>query len=157
LLDYVAGVAEEPEPTAEKQVKKIRNITSPDANVRALEDYFSPQAETTRVFGWQIFEWLRTRGSVVAQSNRTKLSLRLGEHKFSLVGMGGKGGRRAFLMLTTDFDATSASDLLVEDRERPGQSRKGSHGTERYEIYLRSEADVRKLLGFLSLHLEAVG
>lgn len=51
--------------------------------------------------------------------------------------------------LFPNFDLTSINQLLVEDRIREGQKKKGSLASERYEIRLRSSGEMKIMINAL--------
>lgn len=147
FIDFVNNDPDENE--AKKLVKKINNMTNQDPNIRALESYFSIHEETSKTLAMMFYKFLNSKGEVSVETHRTKVDFDIGENSFSVIGYSGKGGRKCFLQLNTDFDVTKVSGLLVEDRVRPNMKKKGSLGNERYEVFLQNEQQMKKLITFL--------
>lgn len=71
---------------------------------------------------------------------------------FSVIGIGGKGGRKSLLQINTDIDVTpllSQKKLLLEDRIRPNKKKKGSLGNERYEVWFRDINDMSAFCNYI--------
>ena len=52
--------------------------------------------------------------------------------------------------LNTNIDVSAMTNVRFEDRIRPGQKRKGSLGTERFEVYFKDIGDMKNFAYFLS-------
>lgn len=65
-----------------------------------------------------------------------------------MIGYAGKTGRKCFLVINTDINQVIELGEIVDDRIRPNRKKKGSIGSERYEIFITTE---EQLMNFLSI------
>lgn len=54
------------------------------------------------------------------------------------------------LQINTNIDVSMMNEVRFEDRVRPEQKKKGSLGTERYEVYIRNEEDIKLFCNFIT-------
>ena len=148
LIDYLNN---DPDDLLEKEnavkLQKIKNIIDNKPELADAESFLYGKEEAKRVF--KIFyEYLKKLGNVIVEAQSSKIKVTFGNQIFSIVGYAGKTGRKCFLVINSDIDAVTALGEIVDDRVRLGEKKKGSIGSERYELFLTTEDE---LLRFLSI------
>ncbi len=130
-------------------------LTNQDPNIREIEAYFSNQEETSKVFALTLYQFLKEKDdATILKAHRTKIAFNFAKGSFTGIGYSGKIGRKYFLQINTDFDITSLSELVFEDRFRGvGVKMKGSLGNERYEIFFQNQEQLRIFINFLETQL----
>lgn len=149
LIDYLNN---DPLELIEKEntekIKKIRAIIDNkpvNDTITEIDMFFHKKDEAKRLFVI-FYELLKGIAPVEIEAQQTKIKVRINEKTFSVVGFGGKTGRKSYLQINTDIDEiTSVKNLIIDDRVRPGEKKKGSLGTERYEAYLKTEEELYKM------------
>jgi hypothetical protein len=66
------------------------------------------------------------------------------------MGSAGKGTAKKVLQINTNIDVSELQKVRFEDRVRPGEKKKGSLGTERYEVYFTDIDDIINFEQFLN-------
>jgi hypothetical protein len=148
LIDYLNN---DPDDLIEKEnaakLQKIKNIIDSKPELADVEAFLYGKDEAKRLF--KIFyEYLKNIGNVIIEAQASKIKISLDNQMFSVIGYAGKTGRKCFLVINTDIDAVIALGSIVDDRIRPNGKKKGSIGSERYEIFITTEEE---LLRFLSI------
>lgn len=128
-----------------KKIKAIIDNKPVNDNITEIDMFFHKKDEAKRLF-LIFYELLKSIAVVEIEAQQTKIKVEIKEQSFSVVGFSGKGPRKAFLQINTDIDEiTSVQNIVIDDRVRPEAKKKGSLGTERYEVYLKSEDEVYKM------------
>src|SRR5690606_36300783 len=87
-------------------------------------------------------------GEISIEVQTTKIKVIFGNQTFSVIGYAGKTGRKCFLVFNTNIKEVISLGEIVDDRVRPNAKKKGSLGSERYEVYVTSE---QELMNFLTI------
>lgn len=139
-----------------KKISKIKQIIDQDPDYYAIEQYFALRLPAKEAFVC-FYEFLKERTSIAIEAQATKMKVSTDKTTFSVIGLGGKTGRKAILQINTNFDVVSngvLDGLIVEDRYRgEGQKKKGSLGSERYEVYIRDMNEMKKFCEFVGTAL----
>jgi hypothetical protein len=146
LIDYINN---DPDDLIEKEnaakLQKIKHIIDNKPELADVESFLYGKEEAKRLF--KIFyEYLKNIGDVSVEAQASKIKIIFGNQTFSVIGYAGKTGRKCFLVINSDIDAVSTLGDIVDDRVRPGEKKKGSIGSERYEIFLTTEDELFRLL-----------
>ena len=146
LIDYLNN---DPDDLIEKEnavkLQKIKNIIDSKPELADAESFLYGKEEAKRLF--KIFyEYLKNLGDLSVEAQSSKIKVTFGNQTFSIIGYAGKTGRKCFLVINSDIEAVTALGDIVDDRVRPGQKKKGSIGSERYEIFLTTEDELLRLL-----------
>jgi len=146
LIDYLNN---DPDDLIEKEnavkLQKIKNIIDNKPELADAEAFLYGKEEAKRLF--KIFyEYLKNIGDVTIEAQASKIKVLFGKQSFSVIGYAGKTGRKCFLVVNSDLDEVTVLGEIVDDRVRPGEKKKGSIGSERYEIFLTTEEELLKLL-----------
>lgn len=132
-----------------KKIKAIIDNKPVNDDISEVDMFFHKKDEAKRLF-IIFYELLKSLASVEIEAQQTKIKVSINSTNFSIIGIGGKGPRKAFLQINTDITEVSLNEILdFDDRIRPGQKKKGSLGVERYEVYIKSEEDVYKLFDII--------
>ncbi len=148
LIDYLNN---DPDDLIEKEnaakLQKIKNIIDNRPELADVEAFLYGKEEAKRLF--KIFyEHLKTLGEISVEAQASKIKVVFGNQTFSIIGYEGKTGKKCFLVINTNLDEVTSLGEIVDDRVRPGEKKKGSIGSERYEIFLTTEEE---LIRFLSI------
>jgi hypothetical protein len=128
-----------------KKIKAIIDNKPVNDNITEIDMFFHKKDEAKRLF-LIFYELLKSIAPVEIEAQQTKIKVEIKEQSFSVVGFSGTGPRKAFLQINTDVDeVTSLKKIDIDDRVRPGAKKKGSLGTERYEVYLKNEDEIYKM------------
>lgn len=146
LIDYLNN---DPDDLIEKEnavkLQKIKNIIDNKPELADVESFLYGKEEAKRLF--KIFyEYLKNLGDVTVEAQSSKIKIIFGNQTFSVIGYAGKTGRKCFLVINSDIDAITALGEIVDDRVRPGEKKKGSIGSERYELFLTTEDELLRFL-----------
>lgn len=148
LIDYLNN---DPDDLIEKEnavkLQKIKNIIDNKPELADVEAFLFGKDEAKRLF--RIFyEYLKNISDVSVEAQASKIKISFGKQTFSVIGYAGKTGRKCFLVINTNIDAVTSLGEIIDDRVRPNGKKKGSLGTERYEVFVTTE---NELLNFLSI------
>lgn len=154
LIDYLNN---DPDELLEKEntekIKKIKEILG-ESKENFFDKFFFKLPEAKRLF-YIKYHFLKKLGKVESEVQQTKIKLRIFDSTFSVIGFGGKTGRKSHLQINTDIDEViGLNDIIIEDRIRPGKKKKGSLGIERYEVFIRNEEELVKYLTIVEKHLK---
>lgn len=131
-----------------RKIDKIKQIIDQDPDYYSIDLYFALKPEAKEAFVC-FYECLKQHGVVTIEAQQSKIKVSTDKTTFSVIGMGGKTGRKAILQINTNIDIVSnsaLSDLIIEDRYRGvGVKKKGSLGSERYEVYVRNMDEIKLL------------
>jgi hypothetical protein len=146
LIDYLNN---DPDDLIEKEnavkLQKIKNIIETKPELADAESFLYGKEEAKRLF--KIFyEYLKNIGDVTVEAQSSKIKVTFGNQTFSVIGYAGKTGRKCFLVINSDIDAVTALGEIVDDRIRPGEKKRGSIGSERYELFLTTEDELLRFL-----------
>ena len=146
LIDYLNN---DPDDLIEKEnavkLQKIKNIIDTKPELADAESFLYGKEEAKRLF--KIFyEYLKNIGDVTVEAQSSMIKVTFGNQTFSVIGYAGKTGRKCFLVINSDIDAVTALGEIVDDRVRPGEKKKGSIGSERYELFLTTEDELLRFL-----------
>ena len=146
LIDYLNN---DPDDLLEKEnavkLQKIKNIIDNKPELADAESFLYGKEEAKRLF--KIFyEYLKNLGDVAVEAQSSKIKVTFGNQTFSVIGYAGKTGRKCFLVVNSDIDAVTALGDIVDDRVRPGEKKKGSIGSERYELFITTEDELLRFL-----------
>ncbi len=149
LIDYLNN---DPDDLIEKEnavkLQKIKNIIDNKPELADAEAFLYGKDEAKRLF--RIFyEYLKNIGDVTIEAQASKIKVTFGKQTFSVIGYAGKTGRKCFLVINVDIDAVTALGAIVDDRVRPNEKKKGSIGSERYEVFLTTEDELLQLLSII--------
>lgn len=144
FIDYINNDPDEIkiESVNAKKINDIRKIIVQDPEVYEIDRFFSlkPLSKDAFLLFW---EKLKGKGNVELEFQQTKIKVKINEHTFSVIGYGGKAGRKAILQINTNIQIPSVENIIIEDRDRGvGKKRKGSLGSERYEAYIRNNDEI---------------
>jgi hypothetical protein len=92
---------------------------------------------------------LKNIDEVFVEVQASKIKVSFGEQSFSVIGYAGKTGRKCHLVINTDIDDVVALEGIIDDRVREDGKRKGSIGSERYEVFITTEDDLTKFLSII--------
>ncbi|MEZ4959290.1 MAG: hypothetical protein R2830_05695 [Saprospiraceae bacterium] len=149
LIDYINN---DPDDLIEKEntekLRKIKSIIENKPELADAESFLFGKEEAKRLF--KIFyEYLKNLDEVLVEVQSTKIKVVFAKFTFSIIGYAGKTGRKCFLVINTNIDAVIDLGEIVDDRIRPGQKKKGSIGSERYEVFITTEEELMQLLSFI--------
>lgn len=149
LIDYLNN---DPDDLAEKEnadkIKKIKSIIDNKPELADVEAFLFGKEEAKRLF--KIFyEYLKNIDEVFVEVQASKIKVGFGKQSFSVIGYAGKTGRKCHLVINTDIDDVVALEGIIDDRVREEGKRKGSIGSERYEVFITTEDDLTKFLSII--------
>ena len=147
LYDYLNN---NPDDENAEKIKTIKKVIEGKPIISEIDMFFNVKQEAKRLF--LIFkDFLEVKGNVKVEIQQTKIKLitESGE-TFSCIGYGGKTGRKYFLQINTDIDITKVSELLFDDRIRPNGKKKGSIGSERYEVFIQNDSQLSNFMNFIA-------
>lgn len=151
FIDYLNNDPDEEkiESINTKKVQQIGAIVNQDPDVFEIDRYFNLKQEAKEVFT-HFYNFLKTKGEVTIEPQQVVMKVRIKDNTFSAIGSAGKGGSKKILQINTNIDVSTISNVRFEDRIRPGQKRKGSLGTERFEVYFKDTNDMENFEHFLN-------
>ena len=146
LIDYINN---DPDDLIEKEnaakLQKIKNIIDNRPELADVEAFLYGKEEAKRLF--KIFyEHLKNLGEISVEAQASKIKVFFGNQTFSIIGYAGKTGKKCFLVINTNLDEVISLGEIVDDRVRPSGKKKGSIGSERYEVFLTTEEELMKFL-----------
>lgn len=149
LIDYLNN---DPDDLIEKEnaakLQKIKNIIDNKPELADVEAFLYGKAEAKRLF--KIFyEYLKNIDEVSVEAQASKIKVAFGKETFSVIGYAGKTGRKCFLVINTNINAVTSLGEIVDDRVRPSGKKKGSLGSERYEVFVTTEDELLKFLSII--------
>ncbi|MAB47070.1 MAG: hypothetical protein CMC05_00385 [Flavobacteriaceae bacterium] len=150
LIDYINN---DPDDLIEKEnaekLRKIKNIIENNKSVYSdVESFLFGKEEAQRLF--KIFyEALNKieKPELIVQASKIKIKLK--NQTFSVIGYAGKTGRKCYLVINTNIDEVLTLGNIVDDRIRPNKKKKGSIGSERYEVFLTREEELIKFISII--------
>lgn len=149
LIDYLNN---DPDDLIEKEnaekIKKIKSIIDNKPELADAESFLFGKEEAKRMFKL-FYEHLKNIGETIIEVQASKIKLSFGKQSFSIIGYAGKTGRKCFLVINTNIDAVTSLGEIVDDRVRPGEKKKGSIGSERFEVFIKTEEELFKLLSII--------
>lgn len=144
LIDYLNN---DPDDLIEKEnaekIKKIKSIIDNKPELADAESFLFGKEEAKRMFKL-FYEYLKNIGETIVEVQASKIKVALGEQNFSIIGYAGKTGRKCFLVINTNINAVTSLGEIVDDRVK-----KGSIGSERYEVFIKTEEELFKLLSVI--------
>lgn len=151
FIDYLNNDPDEEkiESINTRKVQQIGVIVNQDPDIFEIDRYFNLKQEAKEVFT-HFYNFLKTKGEVIIEPQQVVMKVRFKDNTFSAVGLAGKGGSKKILQINTNIDVSTISNVRFEDRIRPGQKRKGSLGTERFEVYFKDTNDMENFEHFLN-------
>lgn len=149
LIDYLNN---DPDDLIEKEnaekLRKIKSIIDNRPELADAEAFLFGKGEAKRLF--KIFyEYLKNISDIQIDVQATKIKITFGLQTFSVIGYAGKTGRKCFLVINTDIDEVTVLGNIVDDRIRPNEKKKGSIGSERYEVFITTEDELMKFLSII--------
>lgn len=126
-----------------KKIRLVKEIVNQNPDLYEIDRFFNLKQESKDAF-LVFYHWLKTLGEVKITPKQVLLKVEFKEHTFSAIGYAGKVASKQILQINTNIDLTNINGLLVEDRVREGK-KKGSLGSERYEIRLRNKEEMEKI------------
>ena len=95
-------------------------------------------------------EYIKSKGDVELEFQQSKIKAKTKTQSFSVIGYGGKTGRKSILQINTNIDVTNLKKIIIDDRYRgEGVKMKGSLGSERYEVFIRNEDEMKHFCDFI--------
>ena len=151
FIDYLNNDPDEEkiESINTRKVQQIGVIVNQDPDIFEIDRYFNLKQEAKEVFT-HFYNFLKTKGEVTIEPQQVVMKVRIKDNTFSAIGSAGKGGSKKILQINTNIDVSTISNVRFEDRIRPGQKRKGSLGTERFEVYFKDTNDMENFEHFLN-------
>jgi hypothetical protein len=149
LIDYLNN---DPDDLIEKEnavkLQKIKNIIDNKPELADVEAFLYGKEEAKRLF--KIFyEYLKAIGEITVEAQASKIKVLFGKQSFSVIGYAGKTGRKCFLVINTNISVVTTLGEIVDDRIRPNEKKKGSIGSERYEVFLTTEEELMQFLSII--------
>lgn len=151
FIDYINNDPDEEkiESMNTKKVQQIGSIINQDPDSFEIDRYFNLKQEAKQIFT-HFHNFLKTRGEVTLEPQQVVMKVRFKDYTFSAVGSAGKGGSKKVLQINTNIDISDMQNVRFEDRVRPDKPKKGSLGTERYEVYFKNMEDMEIFEHFLN-------
>ncbi len=131
-----------------KKIRLVKEIINQDPDLYEIDRFFNLKQESKDVF-IIFYEWLKTLGEVTLKPQQVLIKLIVNNHTFSGIGYAGKVASKQILQINTNINLTDIDGLLVEDRVRIGQKKKGSLASERYEVRIRTREEMEKMIDVL--------
>lgn len=149
LIDYLNN---DPDDLIEKEnakkLQKIKNIIDNKPDLADVDAFLYGKDEAKRLF--KIFyEYLKNIDEILIEAQASKIKVSFGKETFSVIGYAGKTGRKCFLVINTNIDVVTSLGEIVDDRIRPNGKKKGSIGSERYEVFITTEEELLKFLSII--------
>ncbi len=150
FIDYLNNDPDEEkiEAADSKKIRLVKEIVNQDPDLYEIDRFFNLKQESKDVF-LIFYNWLKKLGDVKITPRQVLLKVEFKEHTFSAVGYAGKVASKQILQINTNINLMNSSGILVEDRVRAGQKKKGSLASERYEIRLRSANEMQIMINAL--------
>lgn len=153
LIDYINNDPDDEkiENINTKRIRDIKKIISQDPEMFEIDRFFSLKPNSKEAF-LLFWNYLKSNQDTTLDFQQTKIRIKTKNQTFSAIGYGGKTGRKAILQINTNIDIINLKDenILIDDRYRGKDVKmKGSLGTERYEVYIRSIAEMKKFIDFV--------
>jgi len=149
LIDYLNN---DPEDLIAKEnadkIKKIKSIIDTKPELADAEAFLYGKDEAKRLFHI-FYESLKSHNDIFIQAQASKIKIVYGSETFSIIGYAGKTGRKCFLVINTNIDEIVKLGNIVDDRVRPGEKKKGSIGSERYEVFITTEEELQQMLSII--------
>lgn len=149
LIDYLNN---DPDDLIEKEnaekIKKIKSIIDNKPELADSEAFLFGKEEAKRLFKL-FYEYLKNIGETIVEVQASKIKILFGKQSFSVIGYAGKTGRKSYLVINTNIDSVVMLGDIVDDRVRPNGKKKGSIGSERYEVFITTEEELFKLLSII--------
>jgi hypothetical protein len=132
-----------------KKISDISKIITQDPEQYEIDRFFSLKTLSKDAF-YIFFNSIKTKGNVYLEFQQTKIKVKINNETFSIIGFGGKTGRKSILQINTNIDISVLKNLLFDDRYRGEEKKmKGSLGTERYEVFIRNNEEAEIFSDFL--------
>ncbi|MCW5924860.1 MAG: hypothetical protein KIS77_21250 [Saprospiraceae bacterium] len=150
LYDYLNN---DPDDLIEKEntekIKKIKSVIEGKPLISETDIFFAKKEESKKLYNL-FYDFLAsiTDVTVTVQDTKIKLETNFGQ-RFSVIGYSGKTGRKSYLQINTDIDVLGSQKLIFDDRLRPDGTKKGSLGSERYEVFIQNEDQLSELMIFV--------
>jgi hypothetical protein len=135
-----------------KKVQQIGAIINQDPDLFEIDRYFNVKSEAKEVFTF-FYNFLKSKDFVTLIPQQVVMKVKFRNTSFSAIGSAGRGGKKKVLQINTNIDITALKEVEFEDRIRPNLPKKGSLGTERYEVYLKDIDDARRFCEFIDFIL----
>ncbi len=150
FIDYVNNDPDEEkiESTNTKKVQQIGLIVAQDPDLYEIDRFFHLKPASKDVFIY-FYDFLKTKGEVTIEPQQTVMKVRQKETTFSVIGSGGKGPMKKVLQINTNIDVFELKNVAFEDRVRPNQKKKGSLGSERFEVYFKDIDDMKQFIQYV--------
>ncbi len=132
-----------------KKIKQIGSLIQQDPDLYEIDRYFNLKPKAKEAFTF-FYNFLKNKSEVTIEPQQSKMKIIFNKHTFSAIGYGGKTGRKMILQINTNIDVTSLKEIETEDRIRPEQKKKGSLGSERYEIFIKDIKEMEIFTKFLN-------
>ncbi len=151
FIDYLNNDPDEEkiESINTKKIQQIGAIVNQDPDIFEIDRYFNLKEEAKQLFT-HFYAFLKAKGKMGLEPQQVVMKIRFKEHTFSAVGSGGKGVSKKVLQINTNIDVSEMEKVRFEDRIRPGEKKKGSLGTERFEVYFKDMDDMIRFEQFLN-------
>ncbi|MCD4746182.1 MAG: hypothetical protein K8R58_07770 [Bacteroidales bacterium] len=147
LIDYINN---DPDDLIEKEnaekLRKIKNIIENEKSLYADVDAFLFGKEEAQRLFKIFFESLNKLKKATLEVQATKIKIGFKNETFSVIGYAGKTGKKCFLVINTNINQVVELGEIVDDRVRPNMKKKGSIGSERYEVFITTENELLKFL-----------
>ncbi len=136
-----------------KKIVEIAKIIEQNPEQIEIDKFFNLKYKSKDAF--LIFlEALKKKAVVDISFQQTKIKIRINQQTFSVIGYGGKIGRKSILQINTNIDVSSVKNLIIEDRYRGDKSKmKGSLGSERFEVFIRNDEEMEFFTNFITTYL----
>ena len=152
FIDYVNNNPDEDkaDTTNAKKIKQIGLIATQDPDMYEIDRFFNVNQTAKDVF-IVFYDFLKNTNKdlLSIQPQQVVMKVKFEENSFSACGSGGKGAKKKVLQINTNIDISTMSNVDFEDRVRIGQKKKGSLGTERYEVYFKDTIDMNNFIDFI--------
>lgn len=144
FIDYINNDPDETniERVNTKKINDITKIIAQDPELYEIDRFFNlkPLSKDAFLLFWKK---LKGKGKVELEFQQTKIKVKIHGHTFSVIGHGGKTGRKSILQINTNIQIPIVENIIIEDRDRGvGRKWKGSLGSERYEAYIRNNDEM---------------
>jgi hypothetical protein len=151
FIDYLNNDPDEEkiESINTKKVQQIGAIINQDPDIFEIDRYFNLKQGAKQIFT-HFYNFLKAKGNITIEPQQVVMKVKFKQHTFSAIGAAGKGGSKKMLQINTNINVSEMKDIRFEDRVRPGEKKKGSLGTERFEVYFKDIADIEQFEQFLS-------
>ncbi|CDN32341.1 hypothetical protein BN938_2269 [Mucinivorans hirudinis] len=144
------------ESTNTKKIADIKNIINQSPDYYEIEKFFGLKPKAKEAFTY-FYDFLKGLTKVDIEAQQSKMKIVTEKTTFSAVGLGGKSGRKSILQINTNInilDLSEHAEIIYEDRYRgEGVKKKGSLGSERYEVFIRNMDEIREFCDFLKMKL----